>query len=442
MKNILFVDDNVECLKLYKRIFRGKQYNLFTALNGQEAIELLNKNKIDGIISDILMPIMDGFKFCRYCKKDKNLRNIPFIFVTAVYTAKKDEEFAMGLGAQGFISKPFQVDTFVEDIIAKLKAPNVHSHREKSLNGNKDELEFLKEYSHRTIVKFEQTVEKLNEEFEKHRKIEKLLEKSERKYRNVVQNIREWVWEIDLNMNYKFSNGYVKEFLGYKPEEILKMRMIQLVPKEDKAQLMKRFQCCIDAPKSVTNAIIRFIHKDGSFRYSECTAVSCLNEEGEIVGYCGLGKNITQRLENEQRLNEQKQNLEQKTAALKEVLSQIEHEKQQIKDDIVSNIEQLIMPKLDKIISKGIQRQKIETIRNDLKKITASFGRKISSHALNLTAREIEVCDLIKNGLGNKEIASVLALSKSTVEQHRLNIRRKLGLANKEINLTTYLKTL
>ncbi len=73
---------------------------MVTAKDGVEALSRLKEESIDIIVSDILMPRMNGFQLCRECKKDHSLKRIPFIFYTATYIDKKDEEFALGLGAE------------------------------------------------------------------------------------------------------------------------------------------------------------------------------------------------------------------------------------------------------------------------------------------------------------------------------------------------------
>ena len=96
--NILIVDDNKEGRYMLESLLKGSGYGFVSAENGIEALEILEKKSINMIISDILMPKMDGFAFCRICESDDSLRKIPFIFYTATYTDKKDEEFALSLG--------------------------------------------------------------------------------------------------------------------------------------------------------------------------------------------------------------------------------------------------------------------------------------------------------------------------------------------------------
>jgi putative nucleotidyltransferase with HDIG domain len=113
MTKILIVDDQEQNLYLLKTLLGGNGYQVLEAANGAEALALARVTPPDVIISDILMPVMDGFSLCLEWKKDSGLKNIPFVFYTATYTDPKDEEFALSLGAARFIVKPIETDEFI-----------------------------------------------------------------------------------------------------------------------------------------------------------------------------------------------------------------------------------------------------------------------------------------------------------------------------------------
>ena len=113
---LLIVDDQADSLYMLETLLKGNDYEVVSAVDGVEALAKLRSNTIDIIISDILMPRMDGFRLCRECKKDDSLKDIPFIFYTASYTDERDEKLALSLGANGFIAKPLQPEAFIKII--------------------------------------------------------------------------------------------------------------------------------------------------------------------------------------------------------------------------------------------------------------------------------------------------------------------------------------
>lgn len=154
---ILIVDDMEENLYFLETLLKGSGYKVVAAKDGVEALGKLKEEPIDIIISDILMPQMDGFQLCRECKKDDNLKKIPFIFYTATYIDKKDEEFALSLGAEKFIVKPQEPEAFLkilEEVIEEYKKGLLVAPKEPI----EEEEIYLAEYNKRLIKKFEKKV--------------------------------------------------------------------------------------------------------------------------------------------------------------------------------------------------------------------------------------------------------------------------------------------
>jgi len=144
----------------------------------------------------------------------------------------------------------------------------------------------------------------------------------------------------------------------------------------------------------------------------------------------------------EEMLREQKIVLEKKNTALKEILEHIEGEKQELKKKVIANVDKFLLPGLKRIEQRSHPEDKkyVKMLENNLKKLTSSLGMKIIIENIGFTPREMEICDMIRNGYKSKDISRILNISLRTAETHRTNIRKKLGIDNKEINMTVYLQ--
>jgi signal transduction histidine kinase/DNA-binding response OmpR family regulator len=152
-----------ENLYLLDAMLKGSGYDAVSAINGKEALEKLRAEEFDMIISDILMPVMDGFTLCRECKGDEKLKGIPFIFYTATYKDKRDEELALKLGADRYLLKPMEPEKLIaiiqglfRDIGEGKIGPN------KLVSGEEEET--FKLYSERLINKLEKKMLDLESE--------------------------------------------------------------------------------------------------------------------------------------------------------------------------------------------------------------------------------------------------------------------------------------
>jgi len=119
---LLVVEDIPDILKLLDATLKFKGYRVVTAQNGQEALDAIQRERPAMVITDILMPKMDGFSLVHRLRIDPETRDIPVIFLTATYVAPEDKAFALTIGVSRFIEKPVDFDQFlptVAEIMAK-----------------------------------------------------------------------------------------------------------------------------------------------------------------------------------------------------------------------------------------------------------------------------------------------------------------------------------
>ena len=148
--------------------------------------------------------------------------------------------------------------------------------------------------------------------------------------------------------------------------------------------------------------------------------------------------------ENNRQLLLERKALQEANAALRVVLSNIEDEKKRIYENFHLNIEKAVMPIIHALNS-GVAKNKqkyLDILKNTLEEITTPFTNRMALHYRTLTPTEIDICNMIRNGLRTKEIAELRGVSLSTINRHRENIRRKLKITNHQINLATYLQAL
>ena len=119
-------------------------------------------------------------------------------------------------------------------------------------------------------------------------------------------------------------------------------------------------------------------------------------------------------------------------------------EKKHITKKVIKNIESIIFPTLSSLRRKSApaQQRQIDVLQKNLREITSDFGVNIASNKWRLSDREIEVCNLIKEGVTTSGIAEILCTSKRTIDNHRNHIRKKLGISNDQISLKEYLRSL
>jgi len=157
-------------------------------------------------------------------------------------------------------------------------------------------------------------------------------------------------------------------------------------------------------------------------------------------------KHLSRRLESRIReLDEAIQNKGETNRALKALLEKKERDQKEIQESVLLNVNKLILPYIEKIKLTELddfQKTYLSIIETNLKDIVSPFSRKMSMKELNLTPKELQVANLTKKGVPSKTIAQIMNISPRTVDAYRKNIRKKVGLSRKRVNLRSYLMSL
>lgn len=137
--------------------------------------------------------------------------------------------------------------------------------------------------------------------------------------------------------------------------------------------------------------------------------------------------------------------LEEMNTAMKVLLKKREEDKTEIENNVLTNVKELVMPFVDKFRETQLDDQQktfLSIIESNLNEIISPFTRKLSLEFLNLTPTEIQIANMTKHGNTSKKIAKIMNISPRTVDTHKKNIRRKIGLEGKRANLRSYLLSL
>ena len=183
-------------------------------------------------------------------------------------------------------------------------------------------------------------------------------------------------------------------------------------------------------------------HRDGHVTPVFYNASVYKDESGKVVGVFAAARDTSRRKQAEQELLDKSKALEELNTALKVLIDHYKNDQRELEERIASNVKVRIRPYVEKLKQTRLdigQSALVGIIQTSLRDISSPFSKLISSDHFRLGPKEAEVAALVKEGKTTKEIAKILGLGKRTVDSYRDNIRDKLGLANKKINLKTYL---
>ncbi len=228
--HILLVDDDSEnCLALAE-VLKGEGYSVETASDGHEALEIIANHKFDAVISDALMPQMDGFALCRTLKSNDAHKNIPVIIITGQYTDKSDMEFALSVGASKVLRKTADADELLE-ALSKLGEVPDRAERQTQSNGTLPDEEYLKEYNAVIVRKLEAKMSELEDVNRKLVERNKQLEYERKKYRQLFVSANDGILLVSqVDGIVVESNIHARKVLRLNDKALSQKKLTELKP--------------------------------------------------------------------------------------------------------------------------------------------------------------------------------------------------------------------
>jgi two-component system, cell cycle sensor histidine kinase and response regulator CckA len=217
---ILIVEDDSDNRKILRYILENHGCDTIEAMDGREGLEMAEKHMPDFIVSDALMPGMDGFQFLRAIKQDEILKSIPLVFYSAVFTGHNDAELAISLGAEAFIIKPKEPEEFWEELNQIIEEYKMKTEKTLTAEIIKDETEYLRKHGEIINKKLTDKIEELKQEIVSRKKTENELAEAKKEWEEIYQAIGHPALILDPEYTILSANKAAAKALGSSPEEL------------------------------------------------------------------------------------------------------------------------------------------------------------------------------------------------------------------------------
>ena len=285
---ILIVDDNATSLALLREQLESGDYTVLEALNGLEALEVMKRKTIDLVLSDILMPKMDGYRLCHLIRHDDRLKNIPLIFYTGTYTSPSDEKFALELGADKFMEKTASRELLLAAVREVLEKPVLQRGTVREIGVG----EVLQEYSERLVAKLKEKNDELTHWAAEIKKLS-----------SAVEQTADSVVITDKEGMIRFVNPAFERATGFTGAEVLgKTPRILRSGKHEQSFYESLWQAILSGKTFRATFINK--KKNGELYYEEQSITPLVDEAGAITHFVSTGRDITEQKQVEEALRE------------------------------------------------------------------------------------------------------------------------------------------
>ncbi|EUJ10095.1 diguanylate cyclase (GGDEF) domain-containing protein [Methylophilaceae bacterium 11] len=279
--NILIAEDDDNSRQLLVDLFQSKGHGVSSFDNGLKALAYLHSHSVDLIVSDILMPEMDGYGLCRAVKQNISMQSIPFVFYTATYTSSQDERFAMSLGASAFLIKPMDLQAFL-GVIAEVTKSGAKQPRVAKGRGlyRVAPVKFDKQHTDIVRAKLDKKIIELNQERQK-------LIESEARFRDFAEASADWFWEADSALNIQALSGAP---MG------LSVCNLQDIAKACQSHLADDMLSVLQQRLPFSDFIVHFIDAHEKHMYLRVSGKPIFDDQLKFIGYRGVGKDVSEMI--------------------------------------------------------------------------------------------------------------------------------------------------
>jgi len=227
---VLIVDDLHDARQMLRYMVKKNGHEAIEAANGAEALKIAKDSPPDLIISDALMPVMDGFQFLRELKQDTELCAIPFVIYSSTYKEDQDVRLAMSLGADAYLFKPLEPVELWAKITAILERAQ-HNRKEPSALV-KEDADYLKRYSEVVATKLEEKVFELEKVLAERERAEISLQENISLLRAITDSALDAILMMDPNGRISYWNPAAERIFGYTAKEAISRDLHQLLVPE------------------------------------------------------------------------------------------------------------------------------------------------------------------------------------------------------------------
>jgi PAS domain S-box-containing protein len=301
MTKVLIADDIEQNRYLLEALLTGHGYEVLSATNGAEALDIARAEPVDLVVTDILMPVMDGFTLCREWKNDANLKKVPFIFFTATYTDDKDADFGLSLGADRFLVKPMEPDEIMTAIEETLRQNGRTLDPAEALP---EEGVYLQQYNQALIRKLEDKMlqlEDANRQLEAEVQVRRRTEAQLLRFKTAIENTAESIILTDTKGEIEYVNSAFEKNTGYSSKEVLgKNPSILKSGRHDKAFYRQMWDTILAGQNwqgHLTNKT-----KAGKITEVEATISPIPDEVGRLSGFVSVMRDVTRQMAMEKQL--------------------------------------------------------------------------------------------------------------------------------------------